>query len=99
MPLEDLDGRPVWALLAPGSDPLWDLLASSAAQEGLTLQDLVDLTASGSLDGLYSLVVAGWLRWDSNADRTVCVQRFPNQSQGKAAYFWNFIDNNAHVPA
>jgi hypothetical protein len=83
---------------AAGADPLWDLLASSAAQEGLTLQDLVVLSGSGTLNGLYSFVIGGWLHWDRNGDRMVCVQRFPDNQQGKPAFFWNFIDNNAQVP-
>lgn len=83
---------------APGVDPLWDLLASSAAEEGLTLQDLVALSGTGTLDGLYAFVLSGWLRWDRNGDQTVCVQRFPSNQQGKPAFFWNFIDNNAQVP-
>jgi hypothetical protein len=83
----------------PGDDPLWDLLASSAAEEGLTLQDLVTLSGSGTLDGLYAFVVGGWLGVDGNGDRMVCVQRFPAHQQGKPAFIWNFIDNNAQVPA
>ena len=83
----------------PGDDPLWDLLASSAAEEGLTLQDLVVLSGSGTLDGLYAFVIGGWLHVDKNGDRMVCVQRFPENQQGKPAFFWNFIDNNAQVPA
>ena len=82
----------------PGDDPLWDLLASSAAEEGLTLQDLVVLSGSGTLDGLYALVVGGWLRWDRNGDRTICIQRFPSHQQGTPAFIWNAIDNNAQVP-
>jgi hypothetical protein len=81
----------------PGDDPLWDLLASSAAEEELTLQDLVVLSGSGTLDGLYALVVGGWLGWDRNGDQMICVQRFPAQQQGKPAFFWNVIDNNAQV--
>jgi hypothetical protein len=83
---------------APGTDPLWDLLASSAAEEELTLQDLVTLSGSVDLAGLYAFVVGGWLRWDRNGDRMVCVQRFPSNQQGKPAFFWNLIDNNAQVP-
>jgi hypothetical protein len=84
---------------APGVDPLWDLLASSAAEEGLTLQDLVVLSGSGTLDGLYAFVLGGWLGVDKNADRMICVQRFPSHQQGHPAFIWNAIDNNAQVPA
>jgi hypothetical protein len=83
----------------PGEDPLWDLLAASAAEEGLTLQDLVALSGSGSLDGLYAFVVGGWLGLDRNGDRMICVQRFPSHQQGVPAFIWNGIDNNAQVPA
>jgi hypothetical protein len=83
---------------APDTDPLWDLLASSAAEEGLTLQHLVELSGSGSLDGLYAFVVSGWLGWDRNGDGMICVQRFPSDQQGKPAFFWNVIDNNAQLP-
>jgi hypothetical protein len=82
-----------------GDDPLWDLLASSAAEEGLTLQDLVELSGSGTLDGLYAFVVGGWLGWDRNGDRMICVQRFPSHQRGTPAFIWNVIDNNAQVPA
>jgi hypothetical protein len=82
----------------PGNDPLWDLLASSAAEEGLTLQDLVELSGSADLKGLYAFVIGGWLHVDKNGDRMVCVQRFPDNQQGKPAFFWNLIDNNAQVP-
>jgi hypothetical protein len=81
-----------------GDDPLWDLLASSAAEEGLTLQDLVELSGSGTLDGLYAFVVGGWLGVDRNGDRMVCVQRFPSNQQGHPAFIWNLIDNDAQVP-
>ena len=47
------------------------------------------------MNGLYNLALGGWLHWDKNGDRNVCVKEFPQQSQGKAAYFFNFIDNNA----
>jgi hypothetical protein len=47
---------------------------------------------------LYALVVSGWLGWDRNGDRMICVQRFPSGQQGKPAFFWNVIDNNAQLP-
>lgn len=82
-----------------GVDPLWDLVASSAAEEGLTLEDLVDYVAADSLDELYAFVVAGWLGVDTNGDRMICVQRFPRSTKNHPAFIWNVIDNKAHVPA
>jgi hypothetical protein len=83
----------------PGEDPLWDLLASSAVEEGLTLEDLVELIGADTLDGMYALIVGGWLGLDRNGDRMICVARFPSHQQGVPAFIWNGIDNNAQVPA
>jgi hypothetical protein len=79
---------------APGVEPLWDSLVAGAGEEGVTVEELA---ASLGLDvnGLYNFALAGWLGFDKNGDRTVCVRPFPDESQGKPAYFFNFIDNNA----
>ncbi|HSL10144.1 MAG TPA: hypothetical protein VLA82_02370 [Actinomycetota bacterium] len=82
---------------APGEDPLWDLLIATAAEEGLTLTDLLPLAGVDTLDELYAFVVAGWQGWDKNADDVVCVKLFPSHDQGTPAFVWNFIDNNANV--
>jgi hypothetical protein len=81
---------------APASsvEPLWDIVVAGAAEEGLTVEELA---ASLGLDvnGLYDFALAAWFGIDKNGDRTVCVRPFPEESQGKLAYFFNFIDNNA----
>ena len=82
---------------APGEDPLWDLVASTAAEEGLTVTDLVEIAGVETIDDLYAFVVGGWQGFDKNDDDVVCVQLFPSHDQGTPAYVWNFIDNNARV--
>ncbi len=82
---------------APGEDPLWDLLKEGAAEEGLTVEDFVELEGLPGLDEFYALVVGGWLGWDLNSDTIVCVKRFPPHQQGAPAYAWNIIDNNAQI--
>lgn len=81
---------------APGFEPLWDLLVVGAAQEGLTLSELA-ASIGLDVDGLYNFVLGGWFRIDMNSDRTVCVKPFSAESQGKPAYIFNFIDNNAQA--
>jgi hypothetical protein len=82
---------------APGEDLLWDLLASTATEEGLTLTDLLAVAGFETLDELYANVVGGWHALDKNDDDVVCVKLFPSHDQGTPAYIWNFIDNNARV--
>jgi hypothetical protein len=94
----DVVGTPGDPAPAPGEDPLWDLLAESAAEEGFTLEDFVVLEGLPGLDEFYALVVGGWLGWDTNGDAVVCVKRFPAHQQGAPAYAWNIIDNNAQIP-
>jgi isocitrate lyase len=51
-----------------------------------------------TVDELYTFVLQGWFRWDKNADRKICVKKFPEQG-GTPAYIWNVIDNKARVPS
>ena len=90
-------GSPGDSAPAAGEDALWDLLVETAALEGFTVEDFVEIEGLASLDEFYALVVTGWLGWDKNGDAMICVKRFPPHQQGAPAFAWNIIDNNAQI--
>lgn len=86
-------GQPI-----PTDDLLWNVtVLAGLAAESMTLDEAVEMFGFESAEDLYAFALAGWLSLDKNGDDVVCFKPFPSQSNGKPAYFSNFIDNNAQA--
>ena len=82
----------------PAEEPLWDLTVGGLVEVFGSVEAAAGALGFGSVSELYAFVLGLWLDLDKNDDTFVCIQPFPEVSQ-IPPYFFNGIDNNAHVPA
>ena len=82
----------------PAEEPLWDLTVGGLVEVFGSVEAAAGALGFGSVSELYAFVLALWLDLDKNDDTFVCIQPLPEVSQ-IPPYFFNGIDNNAHVPA
>jgi hypothetical protein len=96
--LYEFQGEPGDPVPAPGEEPLWDLEVAGAFEEGFTSIEEWAAASGRTGQDLYAALIEFLLVIDMNADRAVCVQRFPTQQEGIPAWLFNTIDNQAQVP-
>ena len=88
--LEVGDGVP-----AAGVDEWWDLTVAGLAAEGLTPETAAALFGFASALDLYAAINANLHGLDNNDDGSICAKPFPDQQNGKPAFIFNAVDNNA----